>query len=284
MENLFQAIFPCQRQKTLNKHKPRAILECRREKRKRLNQSFKQQCTGILRSLMDHPHGFAFDQPVDDPVKLKIPDYFSIITEPMDLGTTKLKLEDNMYFDAGEFVSDISPTFSNAMLYNPPGKHVNNFAKELIDVLNQRWKLLETKLKCTGRNLEQLSNLDKIEKKRQDKKPKINKNGQNAKQSYLNRAVNGRPMLLKEKCDLCKELVKISKKARTAAKFRAAEAGLRMKAEAEAESKMQREREGEAARIAVEKVIFFFFLLVFFFNSWSCAILLLFALWYTKEI
>lgn len=147
-----------------NKRKPRVILECRREKRQRLNQSFKQQCRSILRSLMEHPHGFAFDQPVDDPVKLKIPDYFSIVTKPMDLGTIKQKLERDTYFNAEEFASDVRLTFSNAMLYNPPGNYVHNSAKELNGVFNRRWKLIETKLKCTGRTLEQLCNLDEMEK------------------------------------------------------------------------------------------------------------------------
>ncbi|CAI9787019.1 unnamed protein product [Fraxinus pennsylvanica] len=146
-----------------NKRKHGMILKCQREKKVRMDNSFKKQCRSILRSLMEHPHGFAFNQPVD-PVELKIPDYFSIITEPMDLGTIKHKLEGNTYFNAVEFASDVRLTFSNAMLYNPPGNYVHNFAKELNDFFNKRWKLMEMKLKCTGRNFEQLCNLDEMKK------------------------------------------------------------------------------------------------------------------------
>ncbi|CAA3004359.1 transcription factor GTE12 [Olea europaea subsp. europaea] len=146
-----------------SKRKHGMILECQREKKARMDRSFKQQCRSILRSLMEHPHGIAFNQPVD-PVKLKVPDYFSIVTKPMDLGTIKQKLERDTYFNAEEFASDVRLTFSNAMLYNPPGNYVHNFAKELNGVFNRRWKLMETKLKCTGKTLEQLCNLDEIVK------------------------------------------------------------------------------------------------------------------------
>ncbi|CAA2961720.1 transcription factor GTE12-like, partial [Olea europaea subsp. europaea] len=198
-----------------NKRKPGVILECRREKKQRMEQSFKKQCGIILRLLMGHPHGFAFNQPVD-PVKLKIPDYFSIITKPMDLGTIKSKLEGNKYLDVEEFASDVRLTFSNAMLYNPPGNFVHNFAKELNDLFCSRWKLLETKMKSTGGNLEQLCILEGTEKNGQDTKPILEKKGQNATLSCLDKAsvrislVNRGPLSLEEKKNLRKELVKIS--------------------------------------------------------------------------
>lgn len=52
------------------------------------------------RTIWDHwwlSSGYPFNEPVD-PIKSKIPDYFSIITKPMDLMTEKHMLEDNMYF------------------------------------------------------------------------------------------------------------------------------------------------------------------------------------------
>ncbi|XP_022894001.1 transcription factor GTE12-like [Olea europaea var. sylvestris] len=128
-----------------NKRKPGVILECHREKKQSTVQSFKEQYSKILRSLMGHPHGFAFNQPID-PVKLKILDYFSIISEPMDLGKIKCKLEENRYSDAEEFARDVRLTFSNAMAYNPPGNYIYNFAKELNDLFNRRWNLRKTKL------------------------------------------------------------------------------------------------------------------------------------------
>ncbi|XP_022978679.1 transcription factor GTE10-like isoform X2 [Cucurbita maxima] len=119
-------------------------IESPREKKQKLDRSTTQQCSSILKSLMSHPFGWVFNQPVD-PVALQIPDYFSIITDPMDLGTVKSKLERNMYRASEEFAADIRLTFSNAMLYNPPGNHVHKIAKELHEVFEKKWKLPKEK-------------------------------------------------------------------------------------------------------------------------------------------
>nr|XP_009397772.1 PREDICTED: transcription factor GTE9-like isoform X1 [Musa acuminata subsp. malaccensis] len=105
--------------------------------------SFKtRQCANILKILMIHPAGWVFKEPVD-PVKLKIPDYFSIISKPMDLGTIKRKLGRKQYSSTVQFAADVRLTFSNAMRYNPPENEVHVMAKELNNIFNSRWKLLE---------------------------------------------------------------------------------------------------------------------------------------------
>ncbi|RZS19084.1 hypothetical protein BHM03_00051432 [Ensete ventricosum] len=105
--------------------------------------SFKtRECANILRILMIHPAGWVFKEPVD-PVKLKIPDYFSIISKPMDLGTVKRKLGRKQYSSTVQFAADVRLTFSNAMRYNPPENEVHVMAKELNNIFNSRWKLLE---------------------------------------------------------------------------------------------------------------------------------------------
>ncbi|KAJ0966192.1 hypothetical protein J5N97_027330 [Dioscorea zingiberensis] len=103
-----------------------------------------RQCAMILKKLMTHQTGWVFNQPVD-PVKLNIPDYFSIISKPMDLGTIKHKLERKLYSSTLQFAADVRLTFSNAMRYNPPGNEVHIMAKELNNIFNQRWKSLEDK-------------------------------------------------------------------------------------------------------------------------------------------
>ncbi|XP_023518898.1 transcription factor GTE9-like isoform X1 [Cucurbita pepo subsp. pepo] len=115
-----------------------------REKKQKLDRSTTQQCSSILKELMSHVCGWVFNQPVD-PVALKIPDYFSIITDPMDLGTVKSKLEKNMFQTSEEFAADVRLTFSNAMRYNPPANAVHKMAKELNEVFEKRWKLPKEK-------------------------------------------------------------------------------------------------------------------------------------------
>ncbi|XP_038882482.1 transcription factor GTE12 isoform X2 [Benincasa hispida] len=119
-------------------------IESPREKKQKLDRGTTQQCSSILRTLMTHRFGWVFNQPVD-PVALKIPDYFSIITDPMDLGTVKSKLERNLYQASEEFAADIRLTFSNAMLYNPPGNHVHKIAKELLEIFEKKWRLPKEK-------------------------------------------------------------------------------------------------------------------------------------------
>ena len=102
-----------------------------------------KQCSTVLMTLMSHQFGWVFNQPVD-PVKLNIPDYFSIIEYPMDLGTVKDKLERKRYSSTHQFAADVRLTFSNAMAYNPPLNSVHMMAKDLNNIFNTRWKSLES--------------------------------------------------------------------------------------------------------------------------------------------
>jgi len=127
-----------------NKRGPLQLIECQREKRQKMDRSVASQCSTILKKLMTHPAGWVFNKPVD-PAALNIPDYFSIIKNPMDLGTIKSKLVKNMYFGTEEFEADIRLTFSNAMLYNPPDNSVHKMAVELNNIFETRWKAFEGK-------------------------------------------------------------------------------------------------------------------------------------------
>lgn len=60
-----------------------------------------------------------FIAPVD-PVAQDIPDYFSIIKHPMDLGTIRAKLESNSIPSLESFVQLVRLVFHNAVLYNKP--------------------------------------------------------------------------------------------------------------------------------------------------------------------
>ncbi|XP_022720339.1 transcription factor GTE12-like isoform X1 [Durio zibethinus] len=114
------------------------------EKRRKMDRGMTQQCSALLKALMKHPAGWVFNEPVD-PKALNIPDYFTIIKSPMDLGTIKSKLVKNTYLGIQEFVADIKLTFSNAMLYNPPSNNVHKMAEEMNEFFEARWKSLEEK-------------------------------------------------------------------------------------------------------------------------------------------
>lgn len=124
---------------------PPEIFEGQHQKKRKLDHNVKIECLKILKTLMTHKFGPVFNQPVD-PVELGIPDYFLIITHPMDLGTIYNKLEDNIYSLPESFANDIKLTFANAMRYNPPKNSVHLMAKEMNDLFSKHWRSVEAKL------------------------------------------------------------------------------------------------------------------------------------------
>ncbi|GMH15737.1 hypothetical protein Nepgr_017578 [Nepenthes gracilis] len=130
------------------------VVEVPKEKRLKMDRSMTLRCSDILRKLMKHPDAWAFKEPVD-PIALNIPDYFSIISEPMDLGTIKTKLDKNIYSIVEEFESDVRLTFSNAMLYNPPSNFVHLMAKRVNAFFDSQWRLVETNTNRQSINVRQ---------------------------------------------------------------------------------------------------------------------------------
>ncbi|XP_062109058.1 transcription factor GTE8-like [Humulus lupulus] len=104
-----------------------------------------KQCEALLKRLMTHQFGWVFNVPVDV-VKLNIPDYFTVIKHPMDLGTVKSKIASGSYSNPMEFYADVRLTFTNAMTYNPPGNDVHAMADTLNKFFEVRWKAIEKKL------------------------------------------------------------------------------------------------------------------------------------------
>ncbi|KAL2321706.1 hypothetical protein Fmac_026085 [Flemingia macrophylla] len=104
-----------------------------------------KQCESLLNRVMSHQFGKVFDKPVDV-VKWNIPDYFTIIKHPMDLGTVKSRLISGEYSSLMDFAADVRLTFSNAMTYNPPGNDVHVMAETLNKYFETRWKPIEKKI------------------------------------------------------------------------------------------------------------------------------------------
>ncbi|TDH01868.1 hypothetical protein EPR50_G00167140 [Perca flavescens] len=73
----------------------------------------------VIKSLWRHHLAWPFHQPVDA-VRLGLPDYHTIITSPMDLGTIKKRLENNYYWSASECMQDFNTMFTNCYIYNKP--------------------------------------------------------------------------------------------------------------------------------------------------------------------
>ncbi|KAF5764735.1 putative chromatin remodeler Bromodomain family [Helianthus annuus] len=139
---------------------PPETLEGPHQKKQKMDTGIKIECRKILKTLMVHKYGPVFNQPVD-PIELGIPDYFEIISHPMDFGTVCKKLEDDLYPFAEAFAADIRLTFSNAMRYNPPANFVHLMAKELNDIFGRSWRSIEAKVKKQSINVAEQRKLTK---------------------------------------------------------------------------------------------------------------------------
>ncbi|ESQ39802.1 hypothetical protein EUTSA_v10000859mg [Eutrema salsugineum] len=126
------------------KRGPSELEEVHAKKKQKLDRNLASQCLSLLRLLGGHEYGWIFGVPVD-PVALNIPDYFTVISKPMDLDTIKSKLLKNVYSSGDEFAADVRLTFTNAMLYNPPENSVHKWAKELKESFEVRWESLKKK-------------------------------------------------------------------------------------------------------------------------------------------
>ncbi|XP_032103770.1 bromodomain testis-specific protein isoform X3 [Sapajus apella] len=91
----------------------------------------------ILKDLWKHDFSWPFQRPVDA-VKLKLPDYYTIIKNPMDLNTIKKRLENKYYVKASECIEDFNTMFSNCYLYNKPGDDVVLMGQALEELFMQK--------------------------------------------------------------------------------------------------------------------------------------------------
>ncbi len=111
------------------------------------SQSFKDQkavkkTSKVISRLMSHPSSGAFLHPVD-PVAAKLPDYTTIITRPMDLGTVNTRLNTNQYQNLDQIKKDLDQIWSNAILYNSPDHVVHKNAIIMEKEVDKRWAQLQ---------------------------------------------------------------------------------------------------------------------------------------------
>ena len=82
----------------------------------------------VLRMIARQKHAEAFLDPVDWE-GLDLPDYPTIVTRPMDLGTVQRRLDEGGYSLVLDVVADVDLVWTNAMLYNPEDNWVHQAAK-----------------------------------------------------------------------------------------------------------------------------------------------------------
>jgi bromodomain-containing factor 1 len=136
-----------------------------------LSNADSHSCRRILNKMVNNESSFWFHAPVSfdfnikvDPVALGIPHYFDVIKNPMDFGTINNKLNNSLYCQVQEFISDVELVFNNALTFNPPDSPVVRAAKTLLNYFEKNFskaKLKEIKIKLETPN-DPNSNISRI--------------------------------------------------------------------------------------------------------------------------
>ncbi|XP_010732649.1 bromodomain testis-specific protein isoform X1 [Larimichthys crocea] len=91
----------------------------------------------VIKALWRHQFSWPFRQPVDA-VALRLPDYYTIITNPMDLSTINKRLQNKYYWRALECIQDFNTMFTNCYVYNRPGDDIVFMAQTLEKLFLQK--------------------------------------------------------------------------------------------------------------------------------------------------
>ena len=101
-----------------------------------------KQCGKLLRELMRNDLlARPFNKPVDPTL---FPDYYTIVTDPIDLGTIKARLETGEYADRDEFAAEVRRVWDNCYKYNAAGTDVHRMATELSRAFEAKFKEVGT--------------------------------------------------------------------------------------------------------------------------------------------
>jgi hypothetical protein len=119
---------------------PEAKRQRQLQERDRRKKDLWDEIIRIVEKVRKNPKSEAFRQPVDI-VKLKIPDYFTIIHHPMDISTVLKKLRSNpkQYSQPSEVAEDMRLIWHNCRTYNGDKHVVTQCANVLSENFEKLW-------------------------------------------------------------------------------------------------------------------------------------------------
>lgn len=98
-------------------------------------------CKEFTEKLYNHPLAIAFLRPVNPQVD-DAPNYFQKIQHPMDLGTIKMNLANNVYTNSTTWKQDIRLVWDNAKLYNDKKTLIHQAADKLKNKCDKMLKVI----------------------------------------------------------------------------------------------------------------------------------------------
>ncbi|XP_028302266.1 bromodomain testis-specific protein-like isoform X2 [Gouania willdenowi] len=102
-----------------------------------------QYLENVMEALWQHQFSLPFRQPVDAEA-LCIPDYYTIIKSPMDLGTIRKRLQNGYYCTAQDCIKDFDTMFNNCYVYNKAGDDIVVMAQTLQKLFLQKLSKMST--------------------------------------------------------------------------------------------------------------------------------------------
>lgn len=97
----------------------------------------------LLGEVMRHADAWAFIRPVQ---KTEVPDYYDVITKPMDFGTIKYKLNMGKYSNDSQLMEDVVLVFENCNTYNDSDAEVYKCGMRLLKFFEKKAKELGLKI------------------------------------------------------------------------------------------------------------------------------------------
>mmetsp|Transcript_19959 Transcript_19959/g.27509 ORF Transcript_19959/g.27509 Transcript_19959/m.27509 type:complete len:801 (-) Transcript_19959:290-2692(-) len=103
-----------------------------------------RRCLDLLKELSKHPQAIWFLEPVD-PIKLGIPEYTQIVTNPMDFKTIRTYIESGKIETAESFAELMRLVFKNAVTFNQLKENpVHIAALEMSGRFEDRFRILQS--------------------------------------------------------------------------------------------------------------------------------------------
>jgi uncharacterized protein (UPF0335 family) len=113
-----------------------------------------QKCSDVLKELSKQLQSAYFREPVDY-VKLCIPDYATIVKQPMDFQTIQTNLEKLLYQSHDAFAEHVRLVFKNAITFNQRRDHpVHIAAREMSNRFEEKYRMLVSQLNNSAADFE----------------------------------------------------------------------------------------------------------------------------------
>jgi len=107
-----------------------------------LTEEIKKKCVQIMDRLMERPCALMFLKPVN-PDEDGVPDYFSVVKHPVDLGTIRQNLVSNKYKELVQWETDMRYIWGNAEKFNKKDSVISKLAFELKKHFRKEYKKLK---------------------------------------------------------------------------------------------------------------------------------------------